>query len=270
MKTLKAVIALATYAASVFVYGFAYAGHACSATSGALTAALVELYTSEGCSSCPPADRYLSELNVKPGMGLVIPIGLHVTYWDALGWKDVAAQRLFDERQAALVAAHRGRLVYTPQFFLNGVELRAWQDALPAAIHRANARSAPIVITLHAAAEKSSDTLALDVHIAPHGSARIDGALYLALTESALVSHVVRGENQGATLSHDNVARVLIGPIALDQTQTQARAAGIDIRRRVRLSPQWQRTHLRIVAFVQDARGDIVQALSVGPCESEG
>lgn len=267
MKTLKAVIALAAYAASVFAYGLAYAGHACIATSGEFTAALVELYTSEGCSSCPPADRYLSELNVKPGMGFVIPIGLHVTYWDALGWKDAAAQRLFDERQAALVAAHHGRLVYTPQFFLNGVELRAWQDALPAAIHRANARPAPVVITLHAATEKSNDALALDVHIAPRGGARIDGALYLALTESALLSHVARGENRGATLAHDDVARVLIGPIALDQAQAQA---GIDIRRRVPLLPQWQRTHLRIVAFVQDARGDIVQALSVGPCESEG
>jgi hypothetical protein len=82
-----------------------FASDACHATSGPGTAAVVELYTSEGCSSCPPADRELSTLSREAGPGsTVIPLGLHVTYWDSLGWQDIMAQKVFDVRQSELVA----------------------------------------------------------------------------------------------------------------------------------------------------------------------
>jgi hypothetical protein len=109
---LGAVTALSSV--SVPAYSFA----ACDARSGPKTAALVELYTSEGCSSCPPADRQLSRLRqaLDPA-AKVVPLALHVGYWDYIGWKDPYAQAAFGERQNRLVHANQRRTVYTPQFF---------------------------------------------------------------------------------------------------------------------------------------------------------
>jgi hypothetical protein len=235
-----------------------YAASSCTATSGAVTAAVVELYTSEGCSSCPPADRQLRQLGQDAGpQSVVIPLGLHVTYWDDLGWKDVLAQRIFDVRQQELVTAHGSGLVYTPQFFLNGEELRAWPDALPAVIRKINRRPAPVTITL-TSMPGSSDTLTLEVKVASHDP-QAGASLYLAITESALSSRVLRGENGGATLSHDNAVRLWVGPIPLPQ-------ASMDVRREVKLSHDWNRQHLQAVALVQDGHDDILQAVSTRAC----
>src|SRR4029077_17045378 len=104
---------------------------ACDARSGPKTAALVELYTSEGCSSCPPADRQLSRLRqALDSAAEVVPLALHVGYWDYIGWKDAYAQEAFGERQSWLVHANQQTTVYTPQFFVGGAELRLWRGAL--------------------------------------------------------------------------------------------------------------------------------------------
>ena len=91
----------------------------CDARSGAQTAALVELYTSEGCSSCPPADRQLSMLRESLAADAnFVPLALHVDYWDYIGWKDSYARTAFGERQQWLVNLHRQTSMYTPQFFV--------------------------------------------------------------------------------------------------------------------------------------------------------
>ena len=113
----------------------AHAGGSCQVQSGPTTAALVELYTSEGCSSCPPADDTLRAIRHSAGPhAVVIPLALHVSYWDRIGWKDVFAQKTFDARQSSLVAAVGSKVVYTPQFFVNGREQRNWNMALSGAI----------------------------------------------------------------------------------------------------------------------------------------
>src|SRR6187399_3767261 len=94
----------------------ASAATACSATSAATIPALVELYTSEGCDSCPPADRWLSSLASRGhGPDRVVPIALHVDYWDYIGWKDPYAKALFTSRQRKLAQVMRAKIVYTPQ-----------------------------------------------------------------------------------------------------------------------------------------------------------
>lgn len=240
-----------------------YASDSCRVTSGPGTAAVVELYTSEGCSSCPPADRELSALPREAAAGsVVIPLGLHVTYWDSLGWRDVLAQKLFDARQDQLVAAGRGTFVYTPEFFANGAEVRSWHGALPDVIRRINATSAPMEIALTTRAG-AGNALTLEAKVAPRGSGALpaSGSLYFAVTEDGLVSRVLRGENGGATLMHDSVVRLWVGPIPLDPQ-------GGVVQREVALSPQWNRAHLRVVALVQDGSNQVVQAVSGAACNA--
>jgi hypothetical protein len=99
----------------------------CSAVSGSQTNALVELYTSEGCSSCPPADQWLTRLKTQSNqLGNIVPIALHVDYWDYIGWKDNFANPAFAKRQRDMAASGRARGVYTPQIAINGQDTRSW------------------------------------------------------------------------------------------------------------------------------------------------
>src|ERR1043165_160036 len=99
----------------------------CKAESGNRTVALVELYTSEGCSSCPPADRWLSGLAARGfGAGRVVPLALHVDYWDYIGWKDPYGRREFSLRQRKLSQLQRMALVYTPQVLIQGRDFPRW------------------------------------------------------------------------------------------------------------------------------------------------
>ncbi|MGH8673906.1 MAG: DUF1223 domain-containing protein, partial [Burkholderiales bacterium] len=101
----------------------------CSAQSGARTTALVELYTSEGCDSCPPADRWLSSLGARGHTpDRVVPLALHVDYWDYIGWKDRFAKALFSARQRNLAQLMRAKVVYTPQVLLQGEDFRGWHS----------------------------------------------------------------------------------------------------------------------------------------------
>ena len=130
---------------------------ACRAESGAQVPVVVELYTSEGCDSCPPADRWLSTLKDKPG---VLAAAFHVDYWDRLGWKDRFASPRFTERQAQLQAAAGARSSYTPQVRVNGADWRRWPE-LPGA-----ASSSPVRLTL----QREGDQV--DIRVQPTSDAR--------------------------------------------------------------------------------------------------
>ncbi|RQO37444.1 DUF1223 domain-containing protein [Herminiimonas sp. KBW02] len=253
--------ALTIFATAIGTALPAYAGASCEVKSGATTAALVELYTSEGCSSCPPADRQLSLLG-QQSVGQIVPLALHVSYWDAIGWKDPYAQKAFDMRQSALLANRKNHVVYTPQFFVNGNELRAWRSDFPAAIRAINSKPAPLDIQLKVAAT-GTNVLTLTADVIPHEQKRA-GVLYVAITENALTSVVSRGENSGVTLKHEYVARAWFGPIPLVQ-------GGLGWQQRVELPAAWQRRQLQAVAFVQDARdGNVLQAVSTAQCNLRG
>ena len=244
----------------------AQAGAPCEVSSGPGTAALVELYTSEGCSSCPPADRQLSELGKlqsRPGTSLVaIPLGLHVGYWDQIGWKDMFAQKAFETRQARLAAAGKGGFVYTPQFFVNGKELRQWSNALPDAIRKVNGTPAQAAVTLKWT-EGPGNTVQLEASGTAMDAAG-ERALFVAISESRLVTKVLRGENSNVTLKHDDTVRDWAAPVKLVDGSAR-------VERQVSIPPDWKLQNLRAVAFVQDlSTGAVLQAVSTASCEQPG
>ena len=233
---------------------------ACEVSSGPKTAALVELYTSEGCSSCPPADRQLSRLREALGpSAAVVPLALHVGYWDYIGWKDPFAQAAFGDRQKRLVEANRQRTLYTPQFFIGGADLRSSGEALKSEVGRINATAAAASIRLQAGPARSG-TLALTAEATTRTAD--PAALYLAVAENGLVSKVAHGENGGATLSHDHVVRAWIGPVPLAGGTAR-------VQREIDLPPAWNRARLEVAAFVQQERtGQVLQAVAAHQCAS--
>ena len=230
---------------------------ACEARSGPATAALVELYTSEGCSSCPPADQRLSQLRQSLGARAeAIPLSLHVGYWDYIGWHDPFAQQAFEQRQRRLVALNHHQTVYTPHFFVGGTELGLQRSALGEEVVRVNAKPAEAAIRV-AGSPTSGGALAVSAD-ATTKARSTQASLYLAITESGLVSKVARGENGGATLRHDHVVRAWLGPIQLSE-------GAVHTQRDIVLDPTWNRAQLELVAFVEDDKtGAVLQAVNAG------
>ena len=230
----------------------------CSAESGERTAALVELYTSEGCSSCPPADRWLSGLAARGyGPHRVVPLALHVDYWDYIGWKDPYAKQRFSSRQRNLTQLQRLAFVYTPQVILQGRDFRAWSGAaFDREVQRINALAAQASIALEIAAlERQALTVHARAELRP-GVRQEDAALYLAAYENKLSSTVTAGENRGRTLAHDYVVLEWLGPFPLG-------AAGRHAARHVLpLLPKAVPGNSGVVGFVQDRRTlEVLQAL---------
>lgn len=235
----------------------------CSAQSPAGTTALVELYTSEGCDSCPPADRWLSSLGEKGlAPGKVVPIALHVDYWDYIGWKDPFAKPEFTLRQRLHAQLKRSRLVYTPQVLLQGQDFRGWSSgAFERELARINARPAAAHIRLAIAGRRPG---ALEVEVGaevPDPARRGSAALFLATYESRLRSEVRAGENRGRTLAHDFVVFEWQGPLAFGAD------GKLRERRALPLLPKANPAHSGVVTFVQDrASGEVLQALMRPAC----
>ena len=172
---------------------------------------LVELFTSEGCSSCPPADRLLAELHEsQPVKGAtVVPMSFHVDYWDRLGWKDPFGDAAYSRRQRAYSGLLQSDSVYTPQMIVNGTVGFVGSDGGAArnAITRAGkARLAAIDVT-SAAVDGENLTLSLGIERVAAG----DGILWAAVVEDDLESEVTRGENRGRRLKHQAVVRAFQG-----------------------------------------------------------
>jgi hypothetical protein len=235
----------------------------CAAESGPRTAALVELYTSEGCSSCPPADRWLSGLAARGyGPDRVVPLALHVDYWDYIGWKDPYAKREFSQRQRKLSQLQRMALVYTPQVLVQGRDFRAWGGrAFDEAVAKITAQPARARIRLELLPSKGP---ALEVAAtAALGTPRPGGepALYLAAYQNRLESRVTAGENRGRSLAHDYVVLEWQGPFAFGPD------GRLEERRSLPLVPKSAPAHSGVAAFVQDrASTEVLQALMLPAC----
>jgi len=230
----------------------------CTARSGPGTAALVELYTSEGCSSCPPADRWLSTLSSRPSSS-VVPLALHVDYWDYIGWKDPYAKREFSLRQRKFTQLQRMAFVYTPQVMLQGRDFRGWRSqAFEDALARINVQPAKANLKL---AILGADANGLEVEAAAElVQASVTADLYLAAYQGRLESRVGAGENRGRVLTHDYVVLQWEGPVALPANRLVER-------RRLALLPGAAPAHSGVAAFVQDRRtGEVLQALLRSSC----
>jgi hypothetical protein len=215
-------------------------------------AVLVELFTSEGCSSCPPADAVLARLHrEQPVAGVkVIVLSEHVDYWNDLGWSDPFSDPGFSERQSRY-----GERIYTPQAVVDG------------RIDVLGSDENALVTAITAAAREPHGSLRLSstpagVRIAVTGlSGRSDADVMLAVVEDNLSSKVVRGENAGRTLTHAAVVRALrrVGAVRGSAAQWTAEVP-------VPRNDSWKQP--RLVAFVQDARSRRV--LAAGALEKEG
>ena len=173
------------------------AGAACSARSPATVVPVVELYTSEGCNSCPPADQWISKLKADPD---IVALAFHVDYWDRLGWKDRFSNANFTQRQAEQQLSNGARFSYTPQVVLDGADRKDWPGL-----------AAPLSTRSRAAAtvglELAREGDAFTATVAPAAGAPGRLAAYWAVTEQGHVTAVKAGENSGVTLKHDYVVR---------------------------------------------------------------
>lgn len=223
-----------------------------SAASGAPV--LVELFTSEGCSSCPPADKLLGELDKAGSLdGVpVIALGEHVDYWDGLGWKDRFSSRQFTDRQRQFVDRLRLDSAYTPQMVVDGHlefvgnDERALRQALAKASH--SAKPAQVKLSW------DGDHLKIAVTDTGVHAAKV----LLAITETNLATEVQRGENGGRTLHHAAVVRKLSQIGDLRNSQFTSSIA-------VTRDASWNPENLKLVVFVQDEKTGTVLGASAIP-----
>jgi hypothetical protein len=205
---------------------------------------VVELFTSEGCSSCPPADVLLSKLaRAQSVSGVeIIPLGMHVTYWDQLGWKDPASLALATERQQAYSRVFGEDRVYTPQAVIDGRDELVGSDE--AGVRKAIARAAK-QSRAHVGLGVSADGDALNAEatvgaLPPDVKEKVHA--WMVITEDGLSSVVKRGENGGRTLRHDAVVRAIFG-------------ADVEVAKRLgfraQLRPAWRRDHLHVSVVLQ-------------------
>jgi hypothetical protein len=168
--------------------------------------AVVELFTSQGCSSCPPADELLEEYSKRPD---VIALSYSVDYWDYQGWKDTLADHEFTARQKSYASARGDRQVYTPQVVVNGRApvVGSNETAVADAIRKSEAPLVPIDVGT------SGDAVSVSVGKAEDGAPR-KATLWLVLYDSHVRVPIGRGENRNRTLDYYNVVRRM-HPIAM-------------------------------------------------------
>jgi len=232
----------------------------CSATSKSTITPLLELYSSEGCSSCPPAEQWLSQLhNNQQLLSNVTPLAFHVDYWDGLGWKDRFANPIFTARQR-----HLNRLsnfVYTPQVMLNGLDFRRWAspDRYEAATNAYAKKLARVDLKMRLSENKAGDN-ALQLEVTKGKTQSLKNAdIYIAVYQNGLISNVTAGENVGRHLSHNFVVRELLGPFKLNEDGTHQST--------IELNSEWRSKESGVVTFVQDRQnGEIFQTLALKFC----
>ncbi len=174
---------------------------------------LLELYTSEGCSSCPPAEEWLSKLKDDPGLWKeFIPVAFHVDYWNRLGWRDKLSDERYSDRQRNYAKLWSATDIYTPEYIMNGREWRDWAGSL-----RAPSSSIAKAGVLRV---KSDEGRIWQVNFAPAENGPANYEVTAALLASGLSSEVRAGENAGRHLNHDFAALSLVTQPLADGTNT--------------------------------------------------
>jgi hypothetical protein len=183
--------------------------------------ALLELYTSEGCSSCPPAEVWLSKLKDAPGLWTnFVPVAFHVHYWDHLGWKDVLSDEQFSDRQQAYAKLWSAENIYTPEFVLNGKEWQKWRG-LNGVPSLSDATPGTLQVS-------STDGRHWTARFSPPKKDPSDYEITAAVLVSDLGTDVKAGENAGRHLKHDFAAVSFITRPFVHQTNNQEASFIID------------------------------------------
>ena len=224
------------------------------------TPVLVELFTSEGCSSCPPADTLLMRLGrTQPVREAdVIVLEEHVDYWDRFGWKDPFSSEAATARQQEYGQAFGGRQVYTPQMIVDGYAefVGSYEGTALRAVRAAGAAPKPAVRLSWA----DSQMLAIRIEPLANAAQGDTPQVILAVAENMLHSEVKRGENAGRALEHDGVVRQLITVGKADTAST-----GFSSRIAVRAQQEWNRANLRAIVFVQERHSRHILAAAAIP-----
>lgn len=211
---------------------------------------LVELFTSQGCSSCPPADRLLRDVGERSD---VIALAYHVDYWDHLGWKDPFSSARWSDRQRRYAAWLGEDTIYTPQLVINGRNHVVGSDRV--AIEQELTQPGPWRLadrpTLHVIARHRADRIDVQVHV--RDGPRTGSRVRIALFERNLEVPISRGENSGRTLAYDYVVRDMRDS---DPSQSAGSRASFEI------EPGWKSADLGVVAFLQDEATGTVHAVT--------
>ena len=227
-----------------------------TATSPDTRVVFFELYTSEGCSSCPPADRFLSrpkQQNID--YKYLIPLAFHVTYWDYIGWRDRFGDSQYDERQRRQAKLAASRIVYTPQFMMNGRDYRRYNHF---DTDIKEVLSMPAEYQLELSAVQNEHSIDVDVVTTPLNGNNDPVSVYLAVYEHGLSSEVTDGENEGKELQHDYVVRKLYGPFPVEAFPSR-------IMKMIKVENDWDLTKGGLVAFIQKPMyPDVLQAVHLG------
>ena len=227
---------------------------------------LVELYTSEGCNSCPPADRWLSGLpqqGVSPDIAVLL--AFHVDYWNQLGWPDRFSRATFSDRQRDVAARASSGVIYTPQLVVDGRDLRQGYNidhlrTKLAAINREKGQ-AKIRADIHRSTNEVQISAEVEV-LSP--SAGQGAQAWIAAFENGLSSRVTAGENAGKRLNHDYVVRELAGPFLIGPD------GRIPLEHRTKLQSDWNAERMGIAIFVERRdTGQVLEATARYPlCSS--
>ena len=212
---------------------------------------VLELFTSQGCSSCPPADRLLTRLAGDPKLaGQVVPLSFHVDYWDYIGWKDPFASPRWSERQRQYGQAFHSNRIYTPQLVVNGRTECVGSQEKVVRQQIASALAAPPAakVTREAGAPGADGRLRVRVDAEMKSAAKADLDLWVAVWETGLATPVGAGENASRTLHNDYVVRRLEKAFTLPgkagARESTEMVLGLDKR--------WRRGNLGVAAFLQD------------------
>ena len=199
------------------------------------TPVVVELFTSQGCSSCPPADALIHDIANDPALrGHVIPLAFHVDYWDSLGWRDPFSSAEWSQRQARYARTMRLNSAYTPQAVVNGIRefVGSNRSALSAALETASSAKPAGDVAL--TARREGNSLIATIHATvPHSD-----DLMLAVVEDGVTTKIQHGENAGRTLTNDAIVRRLVRVTPGQTTVT------------VPVEPAWR--NLSAAAFLQN------------------
>jgi len=248
--TLSIIASLSLATFSLFASSHSYA-ETYKASSSKHPVALIELYTSQGCSSCPPAEEWLGDLE-KTGIhsNQAVPLALHVDYWDYIGWQDQFAQKYFTQRQYQYRKTNHSASVYTPQIMFNGNDVRG--VALNNSLAELSGKNAAVAFKVEAETINNNRVkLAIDFD-------RIDAIaknskVVVILAENNLVGDIKSGENAGRTLKHNHVVRVWknLGQIRSKYALELA------------INPTWIADNLEVVVIVETADMQTQQALQL-------
>jgi hypothetical protein len=226
----------------------------------AATPVLVELFTSEGCSSCPPADALLSRLGrTQPVHGAdIIALEEHVDYWDRLGWKDPFSSEAATTRQNEYAQGFGGQEIYTPQMIVDGrTEFVGSSDSDALRAIRSASQSPKPAVQL---AWDAGDNLKINVSPLTSATQGDDLQLFLVVAENMLHTDVKRGENAGRALEHNGMVRQLSLVSKINSP-----SSGFSSTATVRPAREWNRDNLRAVVFVQERNRRHILAVAAIP-----